>query len=356
LILYLGLSLMITWIWDARRTMPISDYFIVVAIVVIVATVGVVPGVLLGVVIACLNFVFAFSKSPAVKYEFTAANRHSNVERKPHEARCLRESGPVLRGFVLQGFLFFGTASTVLDEFRKVRDEARFFLLDFWLVREIDTSSAFALRKIRNLCAERGVRLVITGVSPRLAMKFRRANFDLDDPFLKVFADLDHGLEWCENEIIAAQNFTTGPFAPMTGALTRFREGPMEPYLVPVAFRAGDTVIRQDDRSDALFVVDSGQVSIYLRADARVGAAGFARRLRTYGVGTVVGEMGFYTDDRRSADIVADVDSILLRLSRERMLAFERENPEAAHDFHRYVILTLALRLHAANEEIRLLL
>jgi sulfate permease, SulP family len=356
LILYLGLSLVITWIWDSRRTMPVSDYLIVVAIVGIVATKGVVPGVLLGVVIACLNFVFSFSKSPAVKYAFTAANRHSNVERKPHEARCLHENGAALRGFVLQGFLFFGTASTVLEEFRKVLDQARIVLLDFWLVREIDTSSAIALRKIRNLSVEKGVKLVITGVSPQLAARLRQANFDLDDPLLKVFADLDHGLEWCENEIIAGQNFTTGPFAPMTGVLTRFREGPMGSYLEAVSFRAGETVVHQGEHGDALYVVDSGQVSIYLRTDAEAGPNGIARRLRTYGVGTVVGEMGFYTGERRTADIVADVDSILLKLSRDRMLALERENPAAAQDFHRYVVSTLALRLRGANEEIRLLL
>jgi SulP family sulfate permease len=317
---------------------------------------GVVTGVLLGVVIACLNFVFAFSKSSAVKYVFTAANRHSNVERKPHEARCLRESGQCLRGFVLQGFLFFGTASSVLEEVRRVLGGARFVLLDFWLVREIDTSSVFALRKIRNLSAEKGVTLVISGVSPQLASRFLHANFDLDDPSLRVFPDLDHALEWCENEIIAAEKFTTGPFAPMTGVLTRFREGPMGPYFEPVVFRAGDCVVRQDDVSDALFVVDSGQVSIYLKGDPASGATRFNRRMRTYGVGTVVGEMGFYTDDRRSAEIVADVDSVLLRLSRERMLAFEREHAAVAQDFHRYVIFTMALRLRAANEEIRLLL
>jgi SulP family sulfate permease len=356
LILYLGMHLAATWLWDARGTMPISDFLIVVTIVGIVAVIGVVPGVLLGVAIACLNFVFAFSQSPAVKYTFTGANRRSNVERKPHEIRCLAENGGVLRGFALQGFLFFGTASNVLDEIRGVLGGARYILVDFWFVHEVDSSCAIAFRKIRNLCAESGVFLVVSSLSPRLAKRFRKANFDLDDPLVRVFPDMDHGLEWCENQVIAAQNFTSGPFVQFTGGLSRFREGPMGNYLQPRVIRAGERVVGQGDRSDTLFIVDGGQVSVYLRAAGAAGWRTAARRLRTYGVGTVVGEMGFYTGEPRSTDVVADVDSVLLVLERERMLAFEREQPAAAQEFHRYVIYTLALRLKAANEEIQLLL
>ncbi len=129
------------------------------------------------------------------------------------------------------------------------------------------------------------MRLVITGVSPQLAARFRRANFELDDPVLKIFPDLDHGLEWCENEIIASQNATTGPFGPVTGMLSRFRDGPMQSYLEPVTFRAGEIIVRQDDLGDALFIVDSGQLSVFLRTDAKPGTIGYSRRLRTYGVG-----------------------------------------------------------------------
>lgn len=356
LILYLGCSLLLTWVWDARRTMPTSDYLIVLAIIVIIAVMGVVTGVLLGVVIACVNFVFAFSRSPAVKYAFTAENRRSNVERKPHENLCLSETGSALRGFVLQGFLFFGTASSVLDEIRKVLDGARFVLLDFWLVREIDSSSVVALRKIRNLSVDKGVTLVICGVSPRLERRLRQASFNLDDPLIRRFPDLDHGLEWCEDAIIAGQDFTAGPFGQFASVMARFRDGPMGAHLRPVTFPAGASVVGQGEPSDSLFIVDRGQVSVHLRADAASGGHGFRRRLRSYGVGTVVGEMGFYTGEPRSADIVADVDTVLLVLDRAALSALEAASPAAAQEFHRYVIYTLALRLRAANEEIRLLL
>ncbi len=54
--------------------------------------------------------------------------------------------------------------------------------------------------------------------------------------------------------------------------------------------------------------------------------------------------------------MIADVDSELLVLTRERLEALEREEPAAAQHFHRQVVATLSLRLQAANNQIRLLL
>jgi sulfate permease, SulP family len=356
LVLYLGLTLLVAWLWDARRTMPTGDYLIIAAIVVIVAVWGIVPGVLLGLVIACLNFVFAFSKTPAVKYAFTAANQRSNVERTPVELRSLADFDGALRGFVLQGYLFFGTASTVLEEIRKVLGDARFVVLDLWLVRGLDSSSAIALTKIRNLAAERKVSIVITGASAGLLEQLRRANFKIDDPMIKLFPDLDHGLEWCENALLAHLDLTLGPFSSVGGPMARFEAEGLQGYLESKSFSAGETIIRQGDLSESMYIIGRGQVSVYLRTGSGPGGSAFTRRLRTFGVGTVVGEMGLYSGERRSADVVADVDSVLLLLTRSRLNALEREDPACAQRFHRYVIATLALRLHATNEQVRLLL
>jgi len=355
LILYLGLSLLLTWLWDARRTMLPSDLAIVGAIVVIVAVSGIVAGVFLGLLIACLNFVFTFSRSPAVKYAFTGVTRRSNVERTTAELHCLQEGGAAIKGFVLQGHLFFGTASSVLDEIRRVLGDARFVVLDLWLVRGLDSSSAMAFAKIRKLVLERQAHLVIVGAAPGLLERLRHANFDLRAEPIRVFPDLDHGLEWCEDQLIAvfrpepAMGAAFGATAPSGTAAILAR------YLVPRSLRAGEKAISHGESSEALYLVDQGQVSIYLRSDA--GPAGaLVWRARTYGPGTVVGEMGLYSGEPRSADVVADVDTVLLVLTRERLEALEREEPAAAAHFHRQVVTTLSLRLQAANNQIRLLL
>ena len=60
----------------------------------------------------------------------------------------------------------------------------------------------------------------------------------------------------------------------------------------------------------------------------------------------IVGEVALYTQDRRTADVVAETPSVVLRLSRtaaiERM---EAEEPQLAGLLHRWFAQTLAVRL-----------
>ena len=53
LILFLGVGLLLTWVVDARRQMPVLDHLLLLAILGIVIALGIVPGVVLGLIIAC---------------------------------------------------------------------------------------------------------------------------------------------------------------------------------------------------------------------------------------------------------------------------------------------------------------
>ena len=79
-------------------------------------------------------------------------------------------------------------------------------------------------------------------------------------------------------------------------------------------------------------------------------------RLRTFGPGTVVGEMAVYTHGKRSADVVADTPCMAWRLTDEYIRMMEERHPRLANEFHSFVVRLMASRLSAANEEIRALL
>ena len=79
----------------------------------------------------------------------------------------------------------------------------------------------------------------------------------------------------------------------------------------------------------------------------------YSKRLRTYSSGTIVGEMGFYNQVPRSADVVADSLTRVGVLTHESFAKLEKENPHLAKEFHRFVINTLSSRLRSANEELR---
>jgi SulP family sulfate permease len=347
LVLYLGISLLVNWLWDARRELPVSDYLTVVAILLIVGTFGIVTGVIMGVVIASLNFVVTFSRQSVVKQRFTAGTRRSNVERTAAELAWLTEHGTRLHGFVLQGHIFFGTASSLLEEIRAVLGQGEALLIDFWMVYTIDASSVVVLRKLLRLAGERNTQLVFTGIDEKLRARFSACGLSLEKTPARLFADLDRGLEWTESQLL------TGSQREMTLSEALGLDDPVDAEALSRHFDllelpAGRPLFKRNEPSNALYLLLSGQVSVNLQQ----AGSDYTKRLRSYGPGTIVGEMGFYSHAPRSADVVADMPTRAARLDFEQLKSLELHRPDLAAQLHRFVINTLAARLRTANQEL----
>ena len=355
LILFFGIGLLMTWMVESRLTMPWSDYLIVLAILGSVAVHGMVPGVMLGLVTACVSFVFTLSKSPTIRGNFSLLNRRSNVERPAQQAEILRTHGQAMRGFVLQGFLFFGTTSRLLDEARAALDRTRFVLLDFRLVHGVDGSSTVALKKLRTLCADAKITLVFTGMSREVESVLRLGGVAADNLTLRTFPDIDHALEWCEDQVIAAALPSSEFQAALAGVLSAEEVTYLIAHFERVEVACDAPLIKQGDSSDSMFIIEHGRVSVYLRLGDTTEAGGRRLRLRTFTVGTVVGEMGLYTGAPRAADVVADVLTRALKLSGAQVAVLEKRRPELANKLHRFVVRSLAQRLAGANAQLNAL-
>jgi len=351
LILYLGISLLLQWLWDGRREMLKGDYLIMLAILATVMLFGVVPGVMVGMLASMASFVLNLSRASVIKERFTSASRQSNVERPAADLMWLRTHGDQLQGATLHGHLFFGTSSTVLDQLRVTLLKAKVLTLDFWEVREIDVSSVIILRKLLKLAADVGVKVVFTGLSAKLQARLAGCGLDLARSPVHVFADLDHGLEWAEEQLLSAARKSIS-LADFFGSLDPAELATVEEYFEVISVAAGTTFIRSGDPADRFYIVLEGRVSIHLQA----AATGYRKRLRCYGAGTIVGEMGFYNNEPRSADINADIDSRLAGISRTRIKELEEQHPRLANRLHQLVVLTLASRLRTANSAIQELL
>jgi SulP family sulfate permease len=352
LILFLGIGLLTTWAVESRLKMPWSDYLIVLAILGIVAGLGMVPGVALGLVTACVSFVFTLSRSPTIRSSFSLLDRRSNVERPAQQGEILRTHGRAMRGFALQGFLFFGTTSRLLDEVRGALAETRFVLLDFRLVHGVDGSSTLALKKLRTLCADAKITLVFSGMSPAVESSLRLGGLEAESSALRIFPDSDHALEWCEDQVIAAALPRSELAAALAGDFSADEVNYLLAHFERVEVERDAPLIRQGDPSDSMFIIEHGRVSVYLRADQGPEASGRGLRLRTFTVGTVIGEMGLYTGAARTADVVADVPTRALKLSGPQVAALEQRLPDLANKVHRFVVRSLAQRLAAANAQL----
>jgi CRP/FNR family transcriptional regulator, cyclic AMP receptor protein len=106
-----------------------------------------------------------------------------------------------------------------------------------------------------------------------------------------------------------------------------------------VAFKAGDTIIREGDEGDTAFFIVSGAVDVAVgRANPRI-----VGRLQT---GEVFGEMSLIEPGPRSATVTAACDTECLAASYQDFISAIEENPERAVGFMK----TLVRRLRKMNE------
>ena len=114
----------------------------------------------------------------------------------------------------------------------------------------------------------------------------------------------------------------------------------MSGLMVKVSFKAGDTVFLQHEPGDALYVVDSGSVRIWVRdGDANEVT------LSELEPGAFFGEMSVLDRGKRSANATALVDTTLHCLRREEFEDFLVEHPQAALE----VIRGIGARLRQTN-------
>lgn len=102
--------------------------------------------------------------------------------------------------------------------------------------------------------------------------------------------------------------------------------------------RAGETIFREGDPSDGLYVVHSGEVAIVAEGARR-------RTLARIGPGECFGEMSLLTGEVRSTSVFATLDSELLFLRDSAFEALLRRYPAVALAIGR----TLSLRLRRQN-------
>lgn len=345
ILLVLGIGFLVEWVIDARREMPHGEHALVLAILVAIATWGLLAGVVLGLVLAVVLFAVSYSRAQLVDEGVLGAAYHSNVERPPDEREALAALGGRVSILRLQGFVFFGTASGLLDRIREriVRGRLRFLVIDFRRVTGIDSSASLSLRKAAQLGAANGFELVLASVPSNVRTRLERAGLGTDGARVHFDADLDRGLERCEDVLleseVRADGGPTGATDPGARTATTPLSQRLRPYLERLEVDAGTVLIRQGERPDDVFVLESGR----LRVDMHLGDE--TRRLRTMRAGIVVGEVALYTGRRRTADVLAEVPSTVLRLSRKSLDRMEREDPDLAAEVHRWFATVLAGRL-----------
>jgi SulP family sulfate permease len=338
MLVFLGLSFIAEWVWERRRSLPRIEYVVVLVIFVVVVAMGYLPGIVVGLVLAVGLFAVSYGRVDLVHEVTFGEVYRSNVDRPPAERERLRALADSVQILRVSGYVFFGSAKRLLDRIRaRVEGETapRFLVIDLRRVTGVDASAAAAFAKAERLASAQGTEIVLTGAPEAVRTRLERAGVLGTEGVVSFEADLDSGLQRCEEVLLE------GATPEDDGIMSPDGLPPgLAPYLDRVPLGEGTVLLHQDEPPGDIYVLAEGRLAVETSTPE-----GQRVRVRTLRPGVVVGEIALYSGAPRSADVVAETQCVVLRCSSEQIARMEAEDPEVAAGLHRWLAGTLAARL-----------
>ena len=362
LLFLLGTDFLYEWVIAGLVKLSRTDYVVVLLILVVIATTNFLFGVAVGLVAAIILFVLNYSRINVIHHALSGAEVRSNLERCAYHQRVLTEKlGGQIHILELQGFIFFGTANALLEKVRaRITDSKqprlRYVILDFSRVTGLDSSAVLSFVKGKKLADTQNITLVLTHLSANAKRQFEKGDLFTKENEVRIFPDLDHGLEWCEEQLLDIEQVTT-LHTPITltaqladSGFERSDTKRLLKYLERVEFKEGEILIHQGDEADRMYFVEMGSITVYLElGNEQV-------RLQTLGLGTAVGEAGLYQGTKSTASAIADTPVTAYRLTRATLAEMKKKEPELAATFHEFAARMLSERLTATTRTLEAVL
>ncbi len=353
LLLNLGFGLLLTWFGAAFRRFSRADTLLVLAIVVVTSISGFLTALVIGLLYSCITFVIRYGRFRVVRYLLDATHKRSRVERASSERMVLEKYGDRIKIMILQGYVFFGTANVVLETARRVLAEegapVAALILDFSHVSGLDISAANSFAKLVTAAKRNATTIFWCGLAPMAHDLLTKAGDVFSDGAAqRECADLDRALEAAEEHLLTSlahpseeseSVWLSRELAIASGGDALLR------YFTRKEVAAGDYLFHANDVADSLYLVARGRLLV------TIDAGNERAHLRTMNVGSFIGEMGLYSGEPRSADVLAETDVELYCLTAAALERMTRDDPALAMALHRLLFRLQAERLRFANAE-----
>jgi SulP family sulfate permease len=248
----------------------------------------------------------------------------------------------------LTGHLFFGNSARLTQLADELPLEARAVVIDVSQVQDVDTSGADALAGLIKALIRSERTVMLCGLQSTRAIVLQIGLVDI--PGASYRADLDRGLEACEDELLMAATLISTPMhaAALADNALLLDLSPQDVTDVMMLGEArkldkGDVLFRQHDVADGIWLLEQGGVSVL------AGAGEGSMRLATFGPGQFVGEMGLIDGLPRSATARADSPVHALLLDSQAIKALEERHPALALTMTRNIARELSFRVRNAS-------
>ena len=346
MLVFAGLVMLDQGLVKTRERLPRAEYAIILLIFVVIIFLGLLEGVGIGMAATMVFFAVRLSRVDTIASHFTAREHHSNKVRPVPDRAILLAEGDRVQAYKLQGYIFFGSVSTLADRLRMSLDgpsRPTCLIIDFSDVSGFDFSAVSVVARFVQRANAAGVRVVLSGLSEKLRFSLEK-NIDPS-----VFAELwlesnaDHGLERCEDLIIGEWKTGAATMEQHASLLehtvddverylerqVRFEDliETLRPWLVPRNYAAEDIIAGPDIQSEGLQLLLSGRASVY-------DSAGL--RLRQCGPGDVIWPSNPAVDTETT--IVADESCSTMLLTPNARSWMEKHEQGLAIELYQYLL------------------
>lgn len=334
--MYIGLSLfdgrpvrLLRMLTDPgiERSGPFFDLMVILLVAGVTVASNMVVAVFLGVILTSFYLISQLGRN-IVRRVYTGQERRSRRVRPSHQEAVLREKGNLIAVVELQGVLFFGATEQMRRKVEWALSGSSYCILDLKRVYEMDSTGARALIQAAESFNRCGKHLLLCSLDERGPLW---ASFRNESRFTTVVhSDADAALEWAEDRILGEVSQGFLPCSQMTleqtGVVEGFTSAEIEVLRKRLAlqrYSRGEPVFREGDAGRDLFILLRGTVTVNMRS----ASGDRSRRLHTLCPGSVFGEMALLDGLTRSADVWADEEVEVLRLSCDAYNGLAVEDP-----------------------------
>lgn len=352
-----------------RSKLPAAEYRriwghfgIMLLVMVLVVGSGLIWAVGVGALSAVLVFVKSSIKS-VVRRQYSGHLQYSLRVRPAEQVQYLERHGGKIIVLELEGILFFGTTARLSSDVEQAVESAQYLVLDMRRIVEIDATGARTLHQLASRLRMLGKVMMFSSLSAESTRGRFLISMGLENvlPRQNWFSDTDTALEYCEDLLLeSAFSRDTGSAFPH-GELPLSRLGlakglndeqfaRLEKHLHRYECAGGQVIFHVGDQGDRLFLVAKGSVSIRL---SREGEAKDHQRIAAFGPGVMFGEMALLDGKARSANALADEDSVLYYLERSSVDLLRSEDAELVGQLLYNIATELAERLRTTTMALR---
>ena len=305
---------------------------------------GFTAGVALGVLLSMVVFIARMNRS-LLRSRLTAEGRPSRRAYPEPLEQHLKPLRRHIEVWELEGALFFGNGDRLMALGDDLPTTVRALVLDLRRVTSIDETGAMALSSLGTQLSRRSVQVLVAGLAPGSAPERALVAYGLT---VQRLPDADRAIEAAEQIVLGSVADTTLSARPLEecsllAGLSPQQMAQVQGLMTEKRLYAGETLFRQGDAADGLYVLSLGSVSVI----GRDGPS--TQRFLSISPGMMLGETAMLDGGGRSADAVADTFAVLHHLSQHDLKALEEAHPATASRLHANIAVHLSVRLRAAS-------